>query len=197
LDGLDPRLVLPNFRILSWEPTQAYRHFARMFRAFLSLQSELQAGELGAADDWAFLYTADAANNFEEGPAEHSNWRNGRPIRSADTRPTTVAEAAAILHATIDELMGYSPVELALASGPDHDRTPRITLQGNTFGILMYQLAIAVQGGLFAICSHCHRTYAPTRKPQRGRDNYCLGCREARKTVYKRKQREIARESRS
>lgn len=64
---------------------------------------------------------------------------------------------------------------------------PRVRLVGSTFGILTCQLAVAIQGEIFAICSNCHQTYAPTRRPQAGRDNYCPACRDVRKAAYKRR----------
>ena len=58
---------------------------------------------------------------------------------------------------------------------------------------LAVRLAFAAAAGKgFWVCSNCGSPYAPPRRPQRGRRNYCPGCQE--KGVPK---RDAAREYRA
>ena len=72
---------------------------------------------------------------------------------------------------------------------------PTFTLAGGTFGILAFQMMLAVTNthGL-AVCTGCGNPYLrQNRKPQLGRRNYCPGCRERKVGARDRKRAQRAR----
>lgn len=99
-----------------------------------------------------------------------------------------------------DELLGYPLRSLALPPDWDsllyvldgwllegnihpqvsmHDGRPRVTFGGDTWSTLGLQVVLSVTGeGRTAVCDGCNRVYPRTRKPQRGRRNFCQVCSE-------------------
>lgn len=191
-----------------WEAPFVYRKYSRIFRTVLTLAAAIQSEDDGALGTWVELFSsipsrgpAELSGNYEWVfglyPAAPTEWS------ALIERMLTVGLARHLLARAVNLLLDISPIELILTWPFDGDRTtsgsprwypgeafeptPRIRPSGDTFGVLSYQLAIAVQGGNFAVCTNCRQTYAPARRPQRGRDNYCPACRDVRKTAYKRR----------
>lgn len=192
-----------------WEAPVAYRDYATLFRSILAIAAQLQNEEPDDPGLWETVLAAIPRDRWHVFRSFEFAFGVFEPL---PTEPRELAErilgaglARSLLGEVVDSLMAESPVSVTVqwqlldervltrpqtASARDYfDERPRMRLLGETFGVLTYQLAVALQGSLFAVCSNCQRTYAPARKPQAGRDNYCPSCRDARKAAYKRRRR--------
>lgn len=90
--------------------------------------------------------------------------------------PADLASARAELSAGVNALVQLGSVRVWSAPTP-----PFVRVGGHDlFGALALQLLLATSKSTgWATCSHCARPYAPTRRPQSGRLNYCPVCRDA------------------
>lgn len=90
--------------------------------------------------------------------------------------PAEAASARGELSAGVNALVQLGQVRVWSAPTP-----PYVRVGGHdVFGALALQLLLVTSKSAgWATCSHCARPYAPTRRPQSGRLNYCPLCREA------------------
>lgn len=199
------------FSVVYWEAPAAYRGYARLFRNLLAASAEIQSEVESDLNLWTAIVMAIPGD--ERVSTLDRVWRMAvRDLRAEEIiavprdqfglpiDPRVIAEAIVddgierhLLAQVMSYLMGEDTIGL-LMQWPVIDgefaEKPQAGLVTSTFGILSYQLAVAIQDGAFAVCSNCHKTYAPSRKPQTGRANYCPACRDARKGAYKRRRRE-------
>jgi len=90
--------------------------------------------------------------------------------------PSDPASARVELSAGVNALVQLGQVRVWSAPTPPYVRVGGHDL----FGALALQLLLATSKSAgWATCSNCARPYAPTRRPQSGRLNYCPLCRAA------------------
>ena len=133
------------------ESIAVWRYVARRFRLLLDLAEGLwrEPPALGDAAVWESVHR--------------------RP-------PTDVASARGELSAALNALVRLGSVRVWSVPTP-----PFVRIGGHDlFGALALQLLLAtLKSAGWATCSHCARPYAPTRRPQLGRLNYCPTCQDA------------------
>ncbi len=154
-----------------WEPCHAIRLYARHFRGLLTAGAALQTGGggIGRAEDWRRVY---AWPGDEE-----------RPL------PRTIAVARRRIGGYVSDLLEMTRARLGFRWRADA-RHPALTYEGVLVTRLVLQLAAALTARQPAVhCTECGDLYVPTRKPARGRDNYCRRCGPAAaKRNWRRKQ---------
>jgi hypothetical protein len=135
--------------IHGYEPVIQWLAWATVFRAVVSLVAKLRDKETGLHSDWAVL-------------------RPGSPP------PTSLDDAGRLLDAEVQKIL-YVGLVVPIV---DVAR-PRITIRGlGLYGMLAVQLLLLIAGTkTLPYCTACRLPYSPTRRPARGRRNYCPTCR--------------------
>jgi hypothetical protein len=165
----------PRPRLEFSEPIQAWRALALRMRALYRIGAELSFERTGKAEDWATLGVSD--------------------IRS-------LKEARFGMMSDIRKLITQARLQPRLYWNPDEGGQWQIDLdathgRSNLLAVLTIQLMIRIadkEG--FAICSICHRSYVPKRRPTPTKRNYCDGadCQRKRWAYLKRNQRQRKQE---
>jgi hypothetical protein len=143
---------------LYWEPVAAWRRWATIARATLSIVAQLRNNRIVPEREWRTAYGLDGK--------ARSRWAPGRP-------------KFAWL-----ELSNYLNYWLKLGSANVMTETLNERLQivigkGSTFGAVAVQLVLAACGTEgYVMCSSCKGFYVPTRRPRRDQKNYCTACTE-------------------
>jgi hypothetical protein len=178
------------------EPVERWRHFAAEAQAILNIAANLHQGQRAPLPMWtpleervgmpaAALLGEQSAESGYTGPTpEMLKKYAGQRVQWVRPRRSTVSEQRQILNRVIQGWLENGDVRIVF----------RWTKRGTSiefgshclFGALALQLALVVarsQG--LAICTNCGRAYPPTRRPARGRNNYCelsdCGSRAAKK----------------
>jgi hypothetical protein len=154
------------------DPIRGWRDIARRMRALCRIGAELSFGRVGRLEDWASLN-----------------------VRVEDLEKS-LNEARFALMSQVRQLVIQARLQPVLFWNPGKDGW-QIDLDSsggsNLMAVLCIQLMLRVadKDG-FAICSICHRTYVPSRKPAASRQNYCDNpqCQRDRWKHIKRKQRQ-------
>lgn len=182
----------PGLMPIRWEPTRCYRDYSSHYHALLELGANLTNMGNGTDDQWEAVlrFVPDEAIYFvfsDDWGIFNSIFDEPINRKLVLQRMRETGMEAFALGQLISWELQQDPVILAIESSPNSpgEFKPKLGLVGGTMGVLSYQLAVLIQGALFAVCSNCHDAYAPRRKPQMGRDNYCDACSEVRKTAYK------------
>jgi hypothetical protein len=181
-----------------WEPVGGYQRESARFQSLLEVAVAVSSGKPTPTDHWLRCLAPLSDETLQETMLEDYELARGpfeSPIdhaRLVDFFRELEEEDIALAH-VLAETLQKDAVVLAfewtpVSQAPSAQRRPRIVLTGTTMGVLAYQLATVVQGGAFAVCSNCHLSYPPRRKPQAGRDNFGARCVDARKAAYKRRQ---------
>jgi hypothetical protein len=158
------------------ESIDGWVKIARRAYSILNIAAKLHQDKLGEVSDWASVKTW-----FVWGPDD-------RPLREQHDRwmekfGNTVSGQKSRLAFEINNWLATGDVKLRLewTNPPFHsDRKIGLSLRGRDglFGFLAEQLVLAVarSSGL-CTCSCCGGPYAPRRRPNRNRRNYCPQCR--------------------
>jgi hypothetical protein len=159
------------------EPISAWRALALRVRALHRIGADLTFGRTGHAEDWSALGV-----NPEDAAA-------------------SLVEARFQVMTQIRKLVTESRLQPRLYWNPENGGHWQIDLdstgRSNLLAVLTHQLMIRIadkEG--FAICSICHETYIPRRRPTPSKRNYCENprCRRDRWKHFKREQRQRKRE---
>jgi hypothetical protein len=143
------------------EPLAGWRQVADAFRSTLNLGAEINQGRLGSEDDW----------------------KRAMPNATFEKPPKTDA-ARALLMVVVNGWLSSADVrpEFGWGNGEWQIRLKASDGPTGLSGHLALGLALAVakKDGL-VICSSCHGSYMPNRRPNPHRRNYCpkCGCRAA------------------
>ena len=181
------------FRTIRWEPVECYRDHSAHYQTLLELCADLTAGGRGSDGQWRKVLRYASDDQLEFVFLEEFGRLNPLLFPPID-RDAVLQKirASAVEKFAFGQFVSWEMQQDPVALGfewpqrsASEPRRPRIGFTGRTLGVLSYQLAVVMQGGLFSVCSNCQKSYAPKRKPQLGRDNYCEACAEVRKTAYK------------
>jgi hypothetical protein len=155
------------------DPIRAWREVAIRMRALYRISADLSFGRTGRMEDWTAI--------------------NGR-VEDLDG---SLKEARFRLMSHVRQLVTQAQLQPRLYWNRGNDGGHwQIDLDSpgwsNLLAVLTIQLIVRIadKDG-FAICSICHRTYVPKRKPAASKRNYCDDpkCQRERWKHYKREQR--------
>jgi hypothetical protein len=154
------------------EPISAWRALALRVRALYRIGANLTFERTGNAEDWTTLGV------------------------NAEYAAASLDEARFQVMTEIRKLVTESRLQPRLYWNPENRGQWQIDLdstgRSNLLAVLIHELMlrIADKEG-FAICSICHRTYVPRRRPTRSKKNYCDDprCQRDRWKHLKREQR--------
>lgn len=161
------------------EPLQAWHSFARQAEAVVSLAVALRRDSLGDARTWATVpdYPVEVVEppvHHTPGPLDFGQEWLAQPLPT----PESVEEGRRVLGQVVDQWLRWGQVRNRL-----HWDTaePTLTVQPHgLFGAIAMQVASRVTGrAALAICHNCGSLYAPKKRPDPNRRNYCPDCREA------------------
>jgi hypothetical protein len=162
------------------EPVETWLFWSRQARAILNLAAALSAGRPCSREDWEVILTQD----IDEKP------------QLIDTLMARRWAAGVYLQEAVNLWLDLANVRLAL-SWPTGAGLGSLRLErGGTFGLLGVQLLTAITGAQsLAICNGCSIPYIrEKRRPQAGRQNYCLECRAKKVPERIRQQRKRDRD---
>ena len=150
------------------EKIEDWRTLAAAFKCFINISAELSQGRTGAMDDWRFVDRRLSGPDF---PA----WDD------LDLQITLSDEwiARIKLLTLMRRLIWLSDMTLRL-DWKQSSRSWGISPDSNGVNLLALLtlnllLTMADKDG-FAVCSSCHQSYIPLRKPDPTRRNYCPKC---------------------
>lgn len=174
------------------ESLQAWHSFARQAEAIVTLAVTLRSGSLGDAALWALLpdypfeiiepHRPEATTRVRTEPPRPEapeplvfgvNWQP-----DPTEPPETLDEGRRIIGRVVDQWLRWGQVRNRL----HWDTTePVLTVQPHgLFGAMAMQVASRVTGrAALAICHNCGSLYAPEKRPDPNRRNYCPECRRA------------------
>ena len=145
------------------EPLSVWRKLSAVAHAILSIGAELNQNRIGGGNDWAIA-------NIEY-------------LHGADPgltgKPSDLARARDRLGSLVEDWIGIGGIAPQFKWSVDRQQW-EIALgsqYGTPFGAIGLALIMAVseKDGL-AICSACHKSYIPPRRPDPTRRNYCAQC---------------------
>ena len=175
-------------RTLVAEPLAFWRRLSKIAEAVLNIGSELNQDRLGRVDDWQiasveYLHGAPASDELYAEVQE-------RGIKWARMN-------LAWLITVWIRIGGPSPT---MQYSEEHAQWQMVLASdyGSTFGAIGMKLMMAIsERDALAICSSCHNSYTPPRRPDPTRRNYCPNCgKQAAWKDAKRQQRERERDAR-
>lgn len=153
---------------LAAEKTDHWRTMAGAFKALVAISAELNQGRSGAVEDWMFV------ERRLSGP--DSPPTDGRELRLA-LRNRRLARI--MLMAIMRRLIWMADITIRLGWNWASNAW-ELSLDCNGVNLLALLtlnllLTMADKDG-FAVCSFCHQSYIPLRKPDPTRRNYCPKC---------------------
>jgi hypothetical protein len=152
----------PLLKMRSREPVAVWTDLAVRFRALHRIGAEVNAGRVGAAEDWKTLRSEPPASNRSYKALEEARFalmsNMGKLVREARLCP---------------RLYWNKPAKQWQIDFDTFSRTNLLAVL-----VLKLMMAVADKDG-FALCSGCQRSYPPGRQPSVGRRNYCPTCRES------------------
>jgi hypothetical protein len=168
------------------EYCQVWRYFADCMRSLLRIAAGFQSGRLPHSTDWdaiGYCPTAVGRTNlhgydwFNMSPREQEkSWKvMAGVIRTGRNRDRTMWTRL------VNALLGLGRVRpwvITDGSGPSGGIKLSLT-SANLLSYLALQLCLmASKQDAFAVCSYCHKDYAPRcRAPKAGQRNFCPDCR--------------------
>jgi hypothetical protein len=138
------------------EPLSAWRDLAARFRALQKIAAAVNCGTVGSEEDWRTL---------------------GVELPAVSKPSDLLTEARFGLMSQMRKLVEVAHLQPRLYWNPDTNQwqidfdSPS---RSNLLAVLILQLMLLVadkEG--YAICSGCHRTYIPEKRPAATRRNYC------------------------
>ena len=182
----EPHRRVDEFEVYQREPVSTWKFVARRFRAIRNLGASLNNGKPGLEQDWLDLAPVGYLTDFMK------PWKVGMDVIHTE------------LQAAMRELIERYRVSTRFWwNKAVHQWQIDLDAGGNSNlpGLLLINtmLEVADKDG-FAICSACHRSYLPRRRPDPTRRNYCERddcCRQAAWRDSKRDQRLRHRETRA
>lgn len=158
----------PDCAVLNLEPLATWRFFSRQARAIIDIAARIRTKKLGTDADWELVL------------------RNGLP-KPQPRVPSKVLELHSIF--LVEAIRGwmslstFKPWLLGLDG--------KISLSGaDLIAKLSVEIALAASGCKGAyVCSACGRQYETSRKPAKGRENYCGRPECLREGARRRKER--------
>ncbi|MGH8072261.1 MAG: hypothetical protein ACRERE_44925 [Candidatus Entotheonellia bacterium] len=148
-----------------WESVGAWYVLARQARALLHVAAALHNGTPARRGDWQMVV--------------YRTWHGdggGDPWLDKLNQPRHAASARAFVEESMQRWLAWGAVQPVLAWSAKKD--PTIEFEGvGLFGALAVQLLAAVIREGWAVCAGCNNQYAPERRPNAKRRNYCPDCR--------------------
>jgi hypothetical protein len=157
--GTDACIPLPS-RVRGYtyaEPTQYWRDLSRRIKAVQSLGAQINQNQKG----------------------DQSIWRQIQDTFIHDPPWQTLATARRTL---TEELNGFLAIGQVRPRVEWHSKKKRWQIElaaqsvPNLFGLIAHNLLLSVTGSGLVICSSCHKSFVPERRPDPGRRNYCSAC---------------------
>ncbi len=147
-----------------WEPLEAWRRFAKLFRALLDIAAQLAFDKPGPAEHWQVVGAY--------GGLGRGQLFGLRGVK-ADHGKLQVALNVLLHDARVRPIVGWRDGKWLI------ELTGGLVIGCSLFGALVCQLVLAISRteGL-AICSSCGMSYIPAKRPNPNRRSYCQKCRE-------------------
>jgi hypothetical protein len=144
------------------DPIKYWRRLSSVSFSILNIAAELNQDRLGEDDDWLI-----ATVGYMHG---------GAPL---GYRPTDPSHGRYLIGTLVTDWMGIGGVTPVLCWSEERSQWEMVfgPVHGSPFGAigLALMMAVSEKDGL-AICSNCHKSYLPTRRPNPRRRNYCPTC---------------------
>jgi hypothetical protein len=176
---------------------------AKLYQTLLGLAAELKVEKWGRPEDWAILESVSQIAF----PRRRGLWSQFEIFDSAGMDAGKKKDRRAYLELARSEFQSFMGYLIEVVN-----IRPRFSWKydgwqlewgtrhaGNLAAVLLLQLLpVMADVDGFAICSACHLSYIPPRRPDPTRNNYCERCgRAAAVRDAKRRQRAKEREERS
>ncbi len=198
----DGKVVLPKYRLPHWEPIDAWRYYARAYRALWNIAIDLRTGTAPPPEVWrdAYTYPAPEGQTLKiEQLADPATWDNARVWPDLSHPNFNPAPELRRYHFTnlVSKQLHVARVMPWLAWEEDDpevvlalDVLPSVAGEGaepwpgpRSFSVLTWQLAAVVTEPTGAYrCANCGTPFVPNQKPRSDHPPYCddEDCRRAR-----------------
>jgi len=180
-------------RCHSWEdePVSEYRRWSKIAGATLRIWENLNENKIADTRDWNillderfFVGEIDARQNLK--------WeKEPDKVKKESKKQAEILAEKLIMIFVLNRWLERGDVRPALT----YHSNPILSLKTpSLFGALSVSLLEAAGNHTIAGCSACHKFYAPSRKPQAGRDRYCPDCQAKGIPIARAKQAKALRD---